>query len=84
MNLVAKQIEAPAQKDNLAIGIFTRGISPKVVSALATSNALGRENNGLSGKDGGDFYSICNVNLLANSNDHSLIQEMHISVDHTK
>ena len=78
-----RQIEALAQKDDVAIGISTGGTSPNVVNALVTANALGCKTIGLSGKDGGDFNSICDVNLLVNANDTARIQEMHILIGHT-
>ena len=78
-----RQIEALAHKDDVAIGISTGGTSLNVVNALVTANALGCKTIGLSGKDGGDFNSICDVNLLVNANDTARIQEMHILIGHT-
>ena len=83
LHIFDRQIEALAQKDDVAIGISTGGTSPNVVNALITANALGCKTIGLSGKDGGDFNSICDVNLLVNSNDTARIQEMHIIIGHT-
>ena len=78
-----RQIEALAQKDDVAIGISTGGTSPNVVNALVTANSLGCKTIGLSGKDGGNFSSICDVNILVNANDTARIQEMHILIGHT-
>ena len=78
-----RQIEALAQKDDVAIGISTGGTSPNVVNALVTANSLGCKTIGLSGKDGGDFNAICDVNLLVNANDTARIQEIHILIGHT-
>ena len=38
---------------------------------------------GLSGKDGGEFNTICNVNIVAKAQDTARIQEMHILIGHT-
>ena len=82
LHVFDRQVEALAHKDDVVIGISTGGTSPNVVNALTTANALGCKTIGLSGKDGGDFSSICDVNLLVNANDTARIQEMHILIGH--
>ena len=37
---------------------------------------------GLSGRDGGDFNDLCNINLVVPSDDTPRIQEMHIIIGH--
>jgi D-sedoheptulose 7-phosphate isomerase len=78
-----RQVEALAHKDDVVIGISTGGTSSNVVNALATANDIGCKTIGFSGKDGGDFNTLCDVNLLVNSNDTARIQEMHILIGHT-
>ena len=78
-----RQVEALAHKGDVVIGISTGGTSPNVVNALTTANKLDCKTIGLSGKDGGDFNALCDVNLLVNSNDTPRIQEMHILIGHT-
>ena len=78
-----RQVEALAEKDDTVIGISTGGTSPNVINALATANSLGCKTIGLSGKDGGDFNNLCDVNLLVNAYDTARIQEMHILIGHT-
>ena len=48
-----------------------------------TANEIGCKTIGLSGKDGGEFNTLCDVNLLVNANDTPRIQEMHILIGHT-
>ena len=38
---------------------------------------------GLSGKDGGDFNKICDLNIVVPHHDTPRIQEMHILIGHT-
>jgi D-sedoheptulose 7-phosphate isomerase len=83
LHVFNRQVEALAHKDDVVIGISTGGTSPNVVNALTTANKLDCKTIGLSGKDGGEFNSICDVNLLVNSNDTPRIQEMHILIGHT-
>ena len=83
LHVFDRQVEALAHKDDVVIGISTGGSSPNVVNALTTANKLGCQTIGLSGKDGGEFNALCDVNLLVNSNDTPRIQEMHILIGHT-
>ena len=83
LHVFDRQVEALAHKDDVVIGISTGGTSPNVVNALTAANKLDCKTIGLSGKDGGDFNTLCDVNLLVNSNDTPRIQEMHILIGHT-
>ncbi|MDB0021108.1 D-sedoheptulose 7-phosphate isomerase [Candidatus Pseudothioglobus singularis] len=82
LHVFDRQVEALAHKGDVVIGISTGGTSPNVVNALTTANKLGCKTIGLSGKDGGDFNALCDVNLLVNANDTPRIQEMHILIGH--
>ena len=83
LHVFDRQVEALAHKDDVVIGISTGGTSPNVVNALTAANKLDCKTIGLSGKDGGEFNSLCDVNLIVNSNDTPRIQEMHILIGHT-
>ena len=83
MHVFDRQVEALAHKDDVVIGISTGGTSPNVVNALTSANKLDCKTIGLSGKDGGDFNALCDINLVVNSNDTPRIQEMHILIGHT-
>ena len=82
LHVFDRQVEALANSNDVVIGISTGGTSVNVVKALATANDLGCKTIGLSGKDGGEFNSLCDVNLLVNSEDTPRIQEMHILIGH--
>ena len=79
----SRQIEALAKPGDIAIGISTGGSSTNVISALKLAKELGCKAIGLSGKDGGKFNALCDVNLIAISEDTPRIQEMHILIGHT-
>jgi D-sedoheptulose 7-phosphate isomerase len=83
LHVFDRQVEALAHKGDVVIGISTGGTSPNVVNALTTANKLDCKTIGLSGKDGGKFNALCDVNLLVNSSDTPRIQEMHILIGHT-
>ena len=78
-----RQVEAIANKGDVAIGISTSGNSINVINALKLASELNCNTIGFSGQDGGEMNKICNVNLAAPSEDTPRIQEMHILIGHT-
>ena len=80
--LFKRQVEAIANDGDVLIGISTGGTSANVVSALKIAKKLGCQSIGFSGRDGGEFNSVCDVNLKAIAEDTPRIQEMHILFGH--
>ena len=78
-----RQVEAIANKGDVVIGISTTGKSGNVINALKLASRLNCTTIGFSGHDGGEMNKICNVNLVAPSEDTPRIQEMHIIIGHT-
>ena len=78
-----RQVEALANPGDTLIGISTGGSSINVVSALKIAKKTQCKTIGLSGKDGGEFNSICDVNIIVQAQDTPRIQEMHILIGHT-
>ena len=80
--MFSRQIEALANKKDLAIGISTGGTSSNIVSGLNTAKELGCKTIGLSGRGGGEFNDVCDVNIIIPATETARIQEMHILVGH--
>ena len=78
-----RQVEALANKGDVAIGISTSGNSINVINALKVASKLNCNTIGFSGQDGGEMNKICNINLAVPSEDTPRIQEMHILIGHT-
>ena len=78
-----RQVQALANPGDTLIGISTGGSSPNVANALKLANNLKCKTIGFSGRDGGEFNSICDVNIIARSDDTPRIQELHMLVGHT-
>ena len=78
-----RQVEALANKGDVAIGISTGGSSTNVISGLKTAKELGCKLIGFSGRDGGEMNIVCDVNLVVPAEDTPRIQEMHIVIGHT-
>ena len=83
LHVFDRQVEALANEGDVVIGISTSGGSANVISALRLANNLGCKTIGLSGKGGGEFNSLCDVNIIVPSEDTPRIQEMHIVIGHT-
>jgi D-sedoheptulose 7-phosphate isomerase len=83
LHLFDRQVEALANKGDVLIGISTGGSSSNVTNALKLANEIGCKAIGFSGKDGGEFNVLCDVNIIVPSNDVPRIQEMHILIGHT-
>jgi len=81
--IFARQVEALANKGDVAIGISTSGRSENVINALKRASELNCHTIGFSGQDGGGMNMICNINIIAPSEDTPRIQEMHIVIGHT-
>jgi D-sedoheptulose 7-phosphate isomerase len=79
----SRQIEALAKSTDIAIGISTGGTSKNVCEGLQTAKKIGCKTIGFSGRGGGDFNSLCDINLIVPAKDTPRIQEMHILIGHT-
>ena len=77
-----RQVEALANKGDVAIGISTSGKSINVINALKVASKLNCNTIGFSGHDGGEMNEICNINLPIPSEDTPRIQEIHILIGH--
>ena len=82
LSVFTRQVEALANKDDVLITISTGGSSPNIISALKLAKELDCRTIGFSGKDGGAFNDLCDVNLVVSSDDTPRIQEMHILIGH--
>ena len=82
LHVFERQVEALANEGDLLIAISTGGSSSNVVSALKIAENLGCKSIGLSGRSGGDFNKLCDINISVPSEDTPRIQEMHIVIGH--
>ena len=78
-----RQVEALALPGDTLIGISTGGSSKNVINALKIAKQIQCKTIGLSGKSGGEFNSVCDINIVVKAQDTARIQEMHILIGHT-
>ena len=81
-HLFDRQVQALANKSDVLIGISTGGTSANVVNALKIGKNIGCKVIGFSGKGGGEFNNLCDINLVVASEDTPRIQEIHILIGH--
>lgn len=79
----SRQLEALANPKDVAIGISTGGTSSNIVNGIKTAKDLGCKTIGFSGRGGGAFNDLCDINLVVPAEDTPRIQEMHIVIGHT-
>jgi D-sedoheptulose 7-phosphate isomerase len=77
-----RQVEALANKGDVVIGISTGGTSINTINALKLARDMGCKTIGFSGRSGGKFNALCDVNLVVPAEDTPRIQEMHILIGH--
>jgi D-sedoheptulose 7-phosphate isomerase len=78
----SRQIEAIANTNDLVIGISTGGTSKNVINGLLEAKLIGCKTIGFSGREGGEFNKICDVNIIVPAKETARIQEMHILIGH--
>ena len=78
-----RQVEALANKGDVAIGISTGGSSVNVTSALKLAKDLYCKTIGFSGRGGGEMNELCDINIVVPAQATARIQEMHIVIGHT-
>ncbi|HTY45587.1 MAG TPA: D-sedoheptulose 7-phosphate isomerase [Patescibacteria group bacterium] len=78
----AKQVEALAHKNDIAIGISTSGKAKNVAAAIKQAKKMGLKTVALTGGDGGELAKLADVSLIVPSTVTARIQEAHITVGH--
>jgi D-sedoheptulose 7-phosphate isomerase len=83
--IFAKQVQALAKPEDLALGISTSGTSANVVKAMKTAQEMGLRTVSLTGgtkNPGGDLSQTSDLVLNVPSDSTPHIQEVHLWVEH--
>ena len=83
--IFAKQVQALAKPEDLALGISTSGTSANVVKAMETAREIGLRTVALTGgteNPGGDLSRVSDMVLNVPSDSTPHIQEVHLWVEH--
>ena len=80
--IFSRQLEALGSSGDVFLGISTSGNSHNIVEALKRAKVKNIKTIGLSGRGGGIIKDLCDINIIATSDDTPRIQEMHILIGH--
>jgi D-sedoheptulose 7-phosphate isomerase len=80
--IFARQIEAVAKADDLALAISTSGKSPNILLALRQARAMGLVTAALSGGGGGNLAAFADHLVIVPCATTARIQEAHILLGH--
>jgi D-sedoheptulose 7-phosphate isomerase len=81
-NIFARQVEAHAEKGDIAIGYSTSGTSKNVILALKKAREMGMVTIGMGGGKGGDLPNVCDYLFLAPTEKTAHMQEAHLAFTH--
>lgn len=80
--IFARQLDALAEKKDIAIGISTSGKAANVIEAIELANRKGITTIALTGGDGGGLAKIAKISIIVPSKVTPRIQEAHITIGH--
>jgi D-sedoheptulose 7-phosphate isomerase len=78
----ARQIEALAQKNDIAVGISTSGKAKNVAAGIKQAKKMGLKTVAFTGADGGELAKLADISLIVPSSVTARIQEAHITIGH--
>ena len=81
-DIFAEQLINFVRQDDIAFAISGSGKSPNVLKALKVAREAGALTLGLTGFEGGDMTSLCDLCLVVPSNNMQIIEDLHLSVTH--
>ena len=80
----SRYIEAVGKKGDVLLAISTSGNSKNILTAIASAKKMGINIVGLTGKNGGQMSSLCDVEIRASDSNYAdRAQEIHIKVIHS-
>jgi len=82
-NIFAEQIENLLTAGDVAFAISGSGNSPNVLAALACARRKGAVTAGITGFQGGQMKSLCDVCVVVPSDDMQIIEDLHLSIAHS-
>ena len=77
-----RQVESLGNKGDVSLAISTSGNAKNVIEAVKTSKEKGLKTIALTGKNGGMLTPLCDISIVASSEDTARVQEAHILVGH--
>ncbi len=83
-DVFSRYIEGVGRTGDVLLAISTSGNSKNIIKAINAAKAKGMKVIGLTGKDGGEMASICDVEIRAPKSKYAdRAQEIHIKIIHS-
>ncbi|MEO8793866.1 MAG: D-sedoheptulose 7-phosphate isomerase [Daejeonella sp.] len=83
-HVFSRMVEAMGKSGDVLLAISTSGNSENVLSAIKSAKQKGMKVIGLTGKNGGEMASVCDVEIRAPYSDYAdRAQEIHIKIIHS-
>lgn len=77
-----RQLRALGRKGDVLVAISTSGASPNILAVLKAARELGIVSVGFTGTKGAQMRPLCDLVLIAPSDETALIQQIHITAAH--
>jgi D-sedoheptulose 7-phosphate isomerase len=81
-DIFAEQLRALISKDDVALAISGSGNSQNILKALHSAREAGAFTIGLTGFQGGQMRSLCDLCVIVPSENMQVIEDLHVSVSH--
>ncbi len=78
----ARQVEANMTENDIFFAITSSGNSENITEALKACKSKGAASILLTGRDGGEAKEFCDHMILADGDETSTIQELHLTIEH--
>src|SRR5882762_10308228 len=78
--IFAEQLENLLQPGDVAFAISASGNSPNILAALSFARLAGAVTAGITGFQGGQMKSLCDVCVVVPSDDMQIIEDLHVSI----
>lgn len=82
-DVFSEQLRNFVQAEDVAFAISGSGNSKNVLNALQVARGAGATTVGISGFQGGEMKSLCDICVVVPSNDMQIIEDMHLAVAHS-
>jgi D-sedoheptulose 7-phosphate isomerase len=82
-DIFAEQLTSLVEKGDIALAISGSGNSPNVLKALHVAREAGAFTIGLTGFEGGKMKSLCDLCVIVPSDNMQVIEDLHVSVNHS-
>jgi D-sedoheptulose 7-phosphate isomerase len=81
--IFAEQLENLLHPGDVAFAISGSGNSPNILAALSFARQAGAVTAGISGFQGGQMKSLCDVCVVVPSDNMQIIEDLHVAISHS-